>query len=77
MKWLLTIPIASLFSDGCMSKKKKMSHAKEGVLLRTRFDNVYILRVNNASTSFFTQFNSYLPHILLKFTSFLLHKYLI
>ena len=50
----------------------EMSHAKEGVLLRTQFDNVYILRVNNASTSFFTQFNSYLPHILLKITSFLL-----
>ena len=49
-----------------------MSHAKEGVLLRTQFDNIYILRVNNASTSFFTQFNSYLPHILLKITSFLL-----
>ena len=35
-----------------------MSHAKEGVLLWEQFDNVYILRVNNASTSFFTLFHS-------------------
>ena len=53
----------------------QMSHAKDGVLLRTQFDNVYILRVNNAILHFlpfFTQLNSYLPHILLKITSFLL-----
>ena len=36
-----------------------MSHAKEWVLLGTQFDNVYILRVNKASTSFFTIFHSF------------------
>ena len=56
-------------------KQIQMSHAKDGVLLRTQLVNVYILRVNNASTSFFSIFNtinSYLPHILLNITSFLL-----
>ena len=52
-----------------------MEHAKVEVNPRTQFDNVYIFRVNNAYTSFlpfFTQLNSYLPHILLNITSFLL-----
>ena len=60
--------------NACL-RQMQISHAKDGVLLRTQLVNVYILRVNNASTSFFTIFHpiiSYLPHILLKITSFLL-----
>ena len=59
MNWILTIPIASLLSDDWMLKtNRNVKNAKDGVILRTQFDNVYILRVNNAYTSFFTLFHS-------------------
>ena len=76
-KWIgsqLLLLLLSILMAACL-RQIDMSHAKEWVLLRTQFGNVYILGVNNASTSFlpfFTQFNSYLPHIFLKISSFLL-----
>ena len=76
-KWIgswLFLLLLSILMAACL-RQIDMSHAKEWVLRRTQFGNVYILGVNNASTSFFTIFhpiNSYLPHILLKITSFLL-----
>ena len=53
-----------------------MSHAEEGVLLRTQFDNVYILSVKNACTSFFSLFHTikfiFTAYFAYKITSFLL-----
>ena len=49
---LLSILIAAYL------RQIEMSHAKDRELLWTQFYNVYILRVNDASTSFFTPFHS-------------------
>ena len=46
--------ILSILMAACL-RQIEMSHAKEGELLRTQFDNGW---VNNASTSFFTLFHS-------------------
>ena len=55
-----------------------MSHAKEGVLLRTQFDNLMIWRVNNASTSFFSFFTHIYHIFCLKLLNFyFLHEVLL
>ena len=76
-KWIgswLFLLLLSILMAACL-RQIDMSHAKEWVLLGTQFNNVYILRVSTHLLHFlpyFTQLNSYLPHILLKITSFLL-----
>ena len=76
-KWIgywLFLLLLSILMAAC-PRQIDTSHTKEWVLLGTQFDNVYILRLNNVTTSFLpflSQFNSYLPHILPKITSFLL-----
>ena len=59
-KWIgywLFLLLLSILMAACL-RQIDMSHTKEWVLLGTQFDNVYILRVNNASTSFSTLFHS-------------------
>ena len=60
-KWIgswLFLLLLSILMAACL-RQIDMSHAKEWVLRRTQFGNVYILGVNNnASTSFFTLFHS-------------------
>ena len=59
MNWFLTIPtIFSLYSDSCMPKTNGNVTCKRRRTSQDTFDNVYNLRENNTSTSFFTIFNS-------------------